>query len=109
MIALLSVRDRCVLNLATGEITPLMVPLPDAKSQVHIFKTRIHSSRMRTFRCNGRFGGGAVCLGGCLTKGGGLLPGGGVPGPGGCLVPGGGLLRGMPGLRGVGVWYPSMH
>ena len=28
--------DRCVLNLATGEITPLMVPLPDAKSQVHI-------------------------------------------------------------------------
>ena len=28
--------DRCVLNLATGEITPLMVPLPDAKSQVRI-------------------------------------------------------------------------
>ena len=28
--------DRCVLNLETGEITPLMVPLPDAKSQVHI-------------------------------------------------------------------------
>ena len=28
--------DRCVLNLETEEITPLMVPLPDSKSQVHI-------------------------------------------------------------------------
>ena len=30
--------NRCVLNLETEEITPLMVPLPDAQSQVtHAF------------------------------------------------------------------------
>ena len=41
--------------------------------------TRMHSSRMRTVRCSGRWGGvwGGVCLGGCMPRGGCLPRGGG--------------------------------
>ena len=58
-----------------------MTQLIDSK----IYKeTRMHSSRMRTARCNGGLGGGGgagqgvsayggVCLGGCLSRGGAYL------------------------------------
>ena len=49
--------------------------LTSVKSE-NIFKTRMHSSRMRTVRCSGRLGGGGNCLskkgvflGGCLPVG----------------------------------------
>ena len=60
----------------------------------------MHSSRMRTVRCSGRLGGGAVCVGVCLPRGGGVCPrdllGGGVSAGG--VSAGGSLPRGcLPG------------
>ena len=70
-------------------------------SSVIDYKTRMHSSRMRTIHCSGHRGGrGGVCLGGfclwgCLPRG--CLPRGCLPRgclPGGCLP--GGVCQTLP-------------